>query len=226
MYKAPAGVAADPTFVLESLGQLGNSLNKFLPGAEDDLTAGELIYSEAVGILSTLIPHTAGSDRSATAVETTVQLVDAVQAAIDTLLARIQSTGEDIQHTISKLTSFHDLTMLHDTATAATLATGWILAFNEREKTRDRSGNSNLPKDVVAHVKTLQTSAEVALKAGKAWVAALKDEVAKADFERKVKRWAFEGDKALGELVEDGTVGEVVASWKMVVKGWGDVRWV
>jgi len=227
IYKAPAAASADQTFVLESLSQLGNSLNKFLPGAESSCTAAEMLYFETIGVLTVLITYSAGGSKDTAAVEGTVQLVEAVRAAIESLQIKTQGTGDGVGYTVSKLASFHDLTMLHDASTATTLTTQYIHTLNERAKATDRSGSSNLPKEIIAQVKSLQTLAEKALKEGKAWAATLKDEVGKGDFEVRLRAWVFEGDDedGLKGLVEKGTVGEVVASWRMVVKGWQTVKW-
>lgn len=199
-------------------------MNKFLPGAAAYCTASEMLYFETISILSVLIPHCAGPDRS-TAVDLTTQLADAVKSALDSLRLLVQGTaGNGIEHTVATLTSMHQLTLLRDTAAATKLATQYLHAFNEREKIRDRSGSSNLPKDLVAQLKTLQTTADAALKDGKSWMMKLQGEVSKGDFEKRLRAWVFEGDE-VGSVVENGTVGELVASWKMGVKGWGQVKW-
>lgn len=186
IYKPSAGAnAIDQTFVIETISQLSNSLAKFVRGPVSEVTPAENIYYNTVGLLSTLVPLCSSSDRTGLAPETLTHMTDAVKSAIESLQARVdENIGDDFANVLHRLHSFHDLTMFHDAATATSLVAQWILTFNDREKERDRSGKSNLPKEVVAQMKTLQTVAEAALKHGKAFVATLKDDVSRETLRR------------------------------------------
>jgi len=125
------------------------------------------------------------------------------------------------------MSSLHSVALLRDTAVAVKLTTQWIQAFNEREKERDRSGSSNLHKEVMALVKTLESAAQVALKEGNELVKSWKTGVVeRMDFVPTLKRWVFGGDETgLSGLVEDGTVLELARSLRSNIAGWQQVKW-
>ncbi|KAK2606451.1 hypothetical protein QQS21_003144 [Conoideocrella luteorostrata] len=229
VYKATAAVMGiDYTFVIEMMDRISNSMSKFLGmAASTHCTSSEMPYYESVHLLATLIPLCVSIDRSEPLPDILNDIIGAVRAAMTTLLDDLPKPSGTIDHTVSALRSFHQLTMLHDTAIASKLATAWILSFNEREKERDRSGSSSLPKEVVSQIKGLQASAEAALKEGKAVVGKLKSEIGNGvEFGVKLRQWVFEDSgEDLGKLVEDGTVKEVVESWRLNVVGWGQVKW-
>lgn len=218
----------DCTFVVETMSRLSNSMSKFLGDASKHCTPSEMFYYDTVHLLATLISLCVSIDRSAPLPDVFGQMADAVQASMAGQLDGLPSPAESTEKMVSTFRSLHQITMLHDTAMATKLATAWILTFNEREKERDRSGSSNLPKDVVVQAKSLQACAESALKEGKAVMSWLKKEVGNgADLGRSLRSWAFEdgGSKELNELVEDGTVKELVESWRLNAVGWGHVKW-
>lgn len=229
VYKPGSAVLGiEQTFVVEMMGQLGNSMSKFLRGAASNSTSSEMIYFEAVHLLAALIPLCVNIDRTAPLSGVFSQIADAVKAAMDSHRASLPTLGTGIDATVMMVRSLHTLAMFRDTAMATKLTTQWVLAFNEREKERDRSGKSNLPRDVVAQVKGLQLAAEVALKEGKAVVATLKGEVGSgSEFAKKLRRWVFEDGKGqdVDEVIEDGTVKELVESWRQNITGWGQVKW-
>lgn len=226
-YKTSAAAShADQVFVLETLARLSNSFNKFLGGPAADLTRQEAIYFGVISLLSTLVPFAASVDRAAPLTDVFAQMADGVKAAMATLRAEIaQFDSSEVSDQVSLLGSMHGLALFRDVAVAAKHAAQWILAFNEREKERDRSGKSNLPKEMVAQAKTILSEAEAALKEGKAWAAKLKDIVNSRDFDRKVQRWAFEGFDEVQSVVGDGPMRTLVESWQANVKGWLQVKW-
>lgn len=209
--------------------ELGNSVSRFLSGPVTELTRGEDIYFNTLGILGVLLPLSASRDRTKAMSESLIQLASGVKTALDTLSSTIErSGGSDIERVVRRLGCLHDLTMLHDAATAANGVAKWILSQNEREKEGDRSSLSLLSKDFVAQVKTLQAVAEESLERGKAAVAGLRHELSKADFEKRLRSWILaEGDSpgGLRNVVEDGTIADLVRSWRLNVKGWQQVKW-
>ncbi|KAK9437057.1 N-acetyltransferase B complex non catalytic subunit [Metarhizium brunneum] len=228
VYKATAAVMGiDNTFVIEMMCRIGNSMSKFVHKASGHCTSSEMLYYEAVNVLATLIPLCVGIDKSAPLSGIFSQITEAVKAAITTQLDELPKLDGTVAQTVSALRSFHEVTMLRDTAMAAKLTAQWILSFNEREKERDRSGSSNLPKEVVSQVKGLQAAAEAGLKDGKSLIAQLKQEVGTgSEFVGKLRPWVFEdGGRELNNLVEDGTLKEVVESWRQNLAGWGQVKW-
>ncbi|KAH6995890.1 N-acetyltransferase B complex non catalytic subunit-domain-containing protein [Ilyonectria sp. MPI-CAGE-AT-0026] len=228
VYKASAAAAIpEQIFVLEMLSQLSNSFTKFLNGPKSDLTQPEAIYFEAISLLTSLIPFTTGMGRPSPVPEIFGHIVDGVKAAIETLASEVAPEGKSgAAGQIAMLSSMHAVAILRDTADATKQAVQWILAANERQKERDRSGNSNLLKDVVAQLKTLLTVAETALKDGKGWTAKLKEQVSGRDFEPAARRWIFENGKDIQAVVGDDALTRLVGSWEANIKGWTEVKWI
>ncbi|KAJ3538255.1 hypothetical protein NM208_g5985 [Fusarium decemcellulare] len=225
IYKASAAAAIpEQVFVLETLSQLSNSATKFLHGSQKDFTPQEATYFEAIGLLSTLVPFTTGISRSAPIPEEFAQIVDTLKIALDTLKLDI-ITSTEVSSQITTLSSLHSLAILRDTAAAVKNAAQWIISFNDREKERDRSGKSNLPKEVIAQIKDLVVASEAALKEGKDSVGKLKEKVLGRDFEPAVRRWIFEDGEDILEVVGEGATEKLVKSWETNVKGWTHVKW-
>ncbi|KAG5744647.1 hypothetical protein H9Q70_012649 [Fusarium xylarioides] len=225
IYKASATAAIpDQIFVLESLSQLSNSFMKFSDGPRGDLTSQEATYFEVISLLSTLIPFATGINRAKPIPEEFFQIVDTLKIAIDTLkLELLPLTNASEQ--VTTLSTLHSLAILRDTSVAVKNSAQWVIGFNDREKERDRSGKSNLPKEVMAQIKELVAVSEATLKEGKATVAKMKEQVYGRDFEPAVSAWIFEGaDNILG-IVGEAATKKLVKSWGSNVKGWTQVVW-
>jgi hypothetical protein len=209
------------------MSQLCNSLHRFLPHAQADCTAAEISYFEIVGLLSGLLPLGTSLIASANHLEDFVGLTGAVKIALENIRLSLPSLKEDdVDSVIVLLGSLHSVAMLRDAATATRISAKWLLALNDREKERDRSGKTSLPKEAVAQMKELQIAAEAVLKEGKGLMTKLHEEVvSKKDFERRFKEWTFKEDKDIGKFVSDTAVAELVASWRMNVTGWREVHW-
>ncbi|KAM3498651.1 hypothetical protein MY10362_008040, partial [Beauveria mimosiformis] len=189
-YKVPvAGSVADQNYVIESLGQIANSFSKFLPDSASSLTDSELHYFQVVSLLSSLVPLCVG--RASGLNELVDQLTSAVTASLDSqrdYLAALAS-GTGIGHAMSLLQSLHRVVLLRDTAVAVRNAAQWIVGFHEKQKERDRSGQSNLPKDVVAQTKALGAAADDALRQCRSWIMRLaQDTKSGGVVEREIKR--------------------------------------
>ncbi|KAG5926481.1 hypothetical protein E4U42_003280 [Claviceps africana] len=230
VYKTTAAVlATEYTFVMEMMSQLGNSMSKFLADAAAHCTASETLYFETLHLLATLVPWCGSHERSAPPPDAAMlgEITSAIEASLASQLDGLADPADSMQSLMSTLGSLHRIAMLRDTAVATKLATGWIL--NERDKERDRSGGGHLPKDVAARLKGLQSRADASLGQGKRLISSLQAEVAnEAELGRRLREWALEGARrggALDGLVEDGTVKEVIESWALNVRGWGQVKW-
>ncbi|KAJ4113227.1 hypothetical protein NW768_011503 [Fusarium equiseti] len=225
IYKASAAAAVpDQIFVLESLTQLSASFIRFSNGPSTDFTPQEATYFEVIGLLSTLIPFTTGINRANPVPEEFAQIIDTLKIALDTLkLELVAPTAASDQ--VKTLSTFHSLAIIRDTAAAIKNAAQWIVAFNDREKERDRSGKSNLPKEVMSQIKDLVTVSEGALKEGKDTVAKLKEHVWGRDFEPALKGWIFEGAEDVLEVVGENATKKLVKSWEANIKGWLGVKW-
>lgn len=228
-YKVPvAGSATDEKYVLETLGQISNSLAKFLPGAASVLTESELQYFEVISLLSSLVPLCA--DRVASISELLAQFSSAVIASLQSQSDYLSALGQGstVGDTTSLLQSLHRIIMLRDTAVAVKAASQWISIFNEKQKERDRSGQSNLPKEVVAQTKALGVAAEETLKQCKTFIMRLTQDTKPGGVvERDIKKLVFGGEegKLLTGVVTDSTVLELVGSWRKSMAGWQGVQW-
>ncbi|UKZ80056.1 hypothetical protein TrVFT333_007821 [Trichoderma virens FT-333] len=114
--------------------------------------------------------------------------------------------------------------LLYFEATSLTCAQ-WILNHNEREKTRDRSGKSGLPKGLASQLKELQTAADASIKEGQGWISGLKTEVMSRDFEPKLKRWLLDGEHDIKSILSMNSLPGLIDSWQSNVKGWQQVKW-
>ncbi|KAG7100793.1 hypothetical protein HYQ44_020450 [Verticillium longisporum] len=138
--------------------------------------------------------------------------------------------------TISRAKEFslHGLFHLRDAAAAIRLATSYITSFNENEKARDKSGQSCLPKETLAHAKALDSAAAKAFAEGKARIALLKKELVSGNLESRLGSWtaAQSSDDSLAKEIR-AAVGDgfddwkriVADSWRTNVKGWELVKW-
>ncbi|KAF5625101.1 hypothetical protein F52700_9476 [Fusarium sp. NRRL 52700] len=225
IYKASAAAAIpDQIFVLESLSQLGNSFMKFSNGPRGDLTSQESTYFEVISLLSTLIPFATGISRAKPIPEEFFQIVDTLKIAIDTLKLELLPLADSSEQ-VTTLSTFHSLAILRDTSVAIKNSAQWVIAFNDREKERDRSGKSNLPKEVMAQIKELVTVSETSLKEGKATVTKMKEQVYGRNFEPSVKAWIFEGADSILGIVGEAATKKLIKSWESNVKGWTQVMW-
>ncbi|KAF7561402.1 hypothetical protein G7046_g2731 [Stylonectria norvegica] len=226
-YKASAVASiADRAFVHETLSQLSNSFTKFLREPATDLTPQESIYFEVISLLSTLIPFSLTIGRSVPLLEVFSQIVHSLKVAINDLRVGVSQEGNpETEGQITMLSSMHAVAIFRDTASAVKQSSQWILAFHEPEKERDRSGKSNLPKDVVLQIKDLQAAADAALKDGKDWVAKLARQFSGRDFESKARRWVFDGANDLQDVVGDAPMAKLMKSWEENVKAWLQVKW-
>ena len=226
LYKVPlASSGPDQSFVLESLSRIGNSFNKFLSGPASDFTPAEAVYYDVIGLLSTLVPLCAGSSRTPAFEEAFGGLADAVAAGLEGLRSQIPyEGGSEPEDIVSLLSSMHAVGVYRDMASGISLAAQWIVNFNERAKERDRSGKSNLPKEVVARIKGLQAAADAALKEGRGWMTGAKTHM-KGDFQGRFKRWVFEGAEALRDVAYEDIVPGLVGNMRENVEGWQQVKW-
>jgi hypothetical protein len=222
VYKSATGT--DPVFVLENMSRIGNSLSTFLAANDgSSVTSEEAIYFNLLSVLSGLILLSTSLDRPA-AEETLPALIESAETALGSLQGVLSSSGgTGVEEATVNLSKLHGLTILRDSAVATRLTCQWVLAHNEKEKERDRSGQSGVPKDVVAQVKHLQTTSEATSKFGKTWLSTLQSHVGGVDFRKQVQT-QLSGDHLSG-IDTSRTLDNVIASWKATLKGWQDVRW-
>jgi hypothetical protein len=245
-FKAPSGIklsafgsAVDQDYLLETLGRLERSFNKHLRNRRFYLTAQERTYYELLCLLARLIPAAMAASRA----EPLDGLISRLTLGVADCLATLHATSlsipteQDSETVLLMLASPHGLSYLRDAAIAIKLGVATVTSHNEREKERDRSGQTTIRKEVMAHMSTLDGAAAKELQHGKARVEFLKKEVAKPEFEKQVMAWARDTGvddqdgsffRALGEMAEDDmkSWARVVAnSWRQQAKGWNRVKW-
>ncbi|PKK41477.1 hypothetical protein CI102_14249 [Trichoderma harzianum] len=226
-YKSSAGsLEYDHIYVIETLARLGNSFPKFLAGPDDEMTRSELLYFEAVSLICTLMSLCVDFDRSSDSSDALTHIINALKLVLANQRNQILHEKESsIDRTITMLGSMHNMTMLRDTTAAIKLGSQWILNHSEREKARDRSGKSGLPKDLASQFKDLQTTAEASIKEGQGWISELKTEVMSRDFEPKLKRWLLDGEHEIKSILSMDSLPALIDSWQSNVKGWQQVKW-
>lgn len=239
--KANDVAVKDRAYLIDSFSRLHESLSTVLfnpPSTAAKLTGPEHKFYTTLTLLSALLStalQTGKSDTPSVSLSTTVagitSIITALHADLDSTPP--QYTKLDMGSTLHSLTTPHTLSHLRETALATKQSTSFLLAFHAAEQTRDRSGKSNLHKDVVTQVKALDALATSTLSAGKARVAELKEALGQGGWLDRVEGWMFDEGDGLGELVRDvvgaGEVeewaGSVVESWREGVKGFGGVVW-
>ncbi|KAK4065909.1 uncharacterized protein Triagg1_8461 [Trichoderma aggressivum f. europaeum] len=226
-YKTSAGsLEYDHIYVIETLARLSNSFPKFLAGPDDEMTRSEFLYFEAVSLICTLMSLCVEFDRSSDSSDALTQIIDALKLVLANQRDQIlHEKASSIDRTITMLSSMHNITMLRDTTAAIKLGSQWILNHNEREKARDRSGKSGLPKDLASQFKDLQTAAEATIKESQGWISELKTEIVSRDFEPKLKRWLLDGEHEIKSILSMDSLPALIDSWQSNVKGWQQVKW-
>ncbi|PHH92169.1 hypothetical protein CDD83_8555 [Cordyceps sp. RAO-2017] len=224
---SPAVGGTDQVFVLEMMARLAHSFSKFLGGGGSKCTRAEMLHFETVSLLCVLIPLCTGLARTSPVPEALGHITESLRMALESLKAGLSDErGGEIEKVTGTLKSLHRVTMLRDSAMAVKLAARWILELNEREKERDRSGSSNLSKEVVSQVKALQAAAQAALEDGKGLIKGLRSgQVTEQSFVARLRAWVFDEGDALGTVIENGTISELVDSWQSSVGNWQQVRW-
>lgn len=225
-YKAPslykvASPIGESTFVAESIARLSNSFAKFTPN-EKEFTSAEVQHYELLSLLCTLVSLVA--DQS-TAVSTVLpKLLDAVKAALDTQREFLDNHKENTPgNVISKLSKFHEASLLRDSSSAVKAAAQWIVQFSEADK-----GPNALSKETISQFKNLINTADTVSRKGKVWTTQLKQDLASTDrLKSGMKKWLLEDEvgQQVKDLVEDISLDRLVKSWDKNVAGWQHVKW-
>lgn len=226
MYKVIMGVSYDEPYILETLAELANSFAKFLPDAHSTCTVQEQQHFELVALLCNIL--TLATSRSSSLADILPQLTVAVTSTLESQWEHIdsESSSRPAQKMAWRLRSLHALAMLRDSAAAVTLSCQWITMFNDKIKEKDRSGQSNVPKEVMASIKTMQAASATAASKGQRLIDDMRQDVGAV--KNDLKAWLVEGDygKDVFEFAgNDKTLETLVASWTKNLKGWQGIVW-
>lgn len=243
-YKPPKAndvAVKDKAYFIESFGRLHEAISTALlklPTTAAKLTGAENKYYTTVALLSALLStalQTSKSEPTPPSLSATISGIQSTFASIREDCASVPPTisGLDMADALHSLTTPHTLTHLREIALATRQTTTFLLAFHAAEQARDKSGKSNLHKDIVAEVKGLDELATKTLAEGKARVKELKDALGQGGWLDRVEGWIFPDEDALGELVRDVVgaaeveewAGKIVESWREGIKGFGMVVW-
>lgn len=234
----------DRAYLAELFSRLHESLSTALLNpatTASKLTDPEHKFYTTLTLLSALMNtalQTNKSDPPPPSLSTTTTGLQALLTDLHSNLgsAPPQFTALDTGGALYTLANPHALAHLRESALATKQATTFLLDLQASEQARDRSGQSNLHKDVVTQTKALDKLATATLGAAKQRVKELKEVLGQGGWLDRVEGWMFsssDGGDAIGELVRDvvgaGEVeewaGAVVESWREGVKGFGMVIW-
>lgn len=227
-----AALERDEVFVLEMMARLGNSTSKFLGSAAPGCTPMEVLYFDVISLLSTLAPLCVENGMSEGR-DVVSQVAESLRAALQSLQAEVSSHGpEAVESTVSGLMSVDKAAMLHETAAAVKLTTGWILSHrgrNERQSGKTAGDSLVQSKAVAEEMSRLQSATEEAFRVGQDWLKRLvRGGLQGGGFEAALRAWAGTDDddgQVLMALIEDRTALQLVESWRLNVKGWQRVDW-
>ncbi|KAK7733658.1 hypothetical protein SLS53_008124 [Cytospora paraplurivora] len=238
--KANEAAARDRAYLVETFSRLNETTTTLLLNpsttASNKLTGPEHKYHTTISFLSSLLRTALETPRSDPTPPSLSTTATGVRSSLDALRTEFFSVppkvsalpGGDVLHS---LTNPHALSLYRDAALAVRQATSLLIAFNNEQQARDRTGKLNLHKEVLAEVKGLDESAGKALAGIKGRVGELREALGQGGWLDRMAEWTF-GDDKLSELVRE-VVGEaeveewgsgVVESWREGVKGLGLVR--
>lgn len=214
------------------------------PNTKPKLTGAEYAFFATILTLSTLVLVALGTPNSGPKPAALSMAVTGINMTLASLLAkslappRLASLDEgEVLHT---LTNPHTLSFLRETALAIKHTAAFLLSFHAAEQARDRSGNANLHKAIVAEVKTLDELATKLLLETRDRVKALKEALGRGGWLDCGEQWMFgvDGDGeedggGLKELVKDVVgaaereewMSRVLESWRENIKGFVMVKW-
>lgn len=194
------------------------------------------MYYNLLALLSSLTLEAVGSTRGRAASETLPSLVSSATEAVELLLdmtAGQMAEENEPRRTLLVLSSLVPISYVRDAASAVLAATAYVGSHNDRQLSRDRSGETSLRKEALAGVKALEGAAKEAMREGAGWITGVKGVVGKPGFLKAVTAYVGEENGELegamraivGEREVDVWAGRVVDAWRANLEGWGAVRW-
>lgn len=226
LYKAASASSHEETYVLETITALGNSLARFLPDAVGKCTVAEQQHYDLLAVLCSVL--TLAVSKSSALLEIFPQLVEAVTTTLEGQAERI-SLGADAvpaHGALWRLRSLHEVALLRDSTAAVRETATWLVNFNNRMKEKDRSGQSNLPKDVLSGLNTMREMADKTAKLGSRWAPDLKQSMSVLRPELKAFIGSGDYGKDVWDLVgNDRGLERLISSWNKNLTKWQGVVW-
>ncbi|ROV88051.1 hypothetical protein VMCG_10410 [Cytospora schulzeri] len=242
--KANEAAARDKAYLVETYSRLSETMTTLLLNPSttaSKLTGPEHKYYTTISLLANLMRTSLETTKSNLTPPSLSTAATGIRASLDALRADFTTTppqmmspgplpeGGDVFYS---LTHPHALSLFRDAALAVRHAASFLVGYHGEAQARDRSGRSNLHKDVVAEAKGLEEVASGALGEIRGRVKELKEALGLGGWLDRMAEWTFKGDDELSELVRE-VVGEaeveewgskVVESWREGIKGLGMVK--
>ncbi len=242
--KVNEAALGDRAFVIESLDSLNASFTSFLHDKDtpSHLNTAEEAYYTILSLLSALVVSSLTAHRTEPAPPIFSTLVSSVKSSLASLrLALFSSppTALDMGSVFYQVADQHTISSFRDAALAVKQTAAFVLAFNESEMARDRSGKANLHKEVVAEMRAFEALGVKALVEVKGHIKVLNGKLNEPGWLDRAVDWASGSDvdgggddevaKDVFELVDGQPVveewaGRLLESWREGIKGWSVVR--
>lgn len=231
----------DKSYLIESLARIHNSFTNFLHLQETPakLTGPEEAYFTVLSLLSAIVLTALTAAPDVPPPATLSALTSSVKASIVSLRTAFVSAPPNRlsqPETFYSLADMHTTSTLRDVALAVKYSTSFALAFHDKEMARDKTGKSNLHKDVLAEIKALDALAPKILGDIKGRIKMLKGKLGEAGWLDQLLDWTFESGssednvtRAISDVVggrsgAEDWAGKVLESWREGVKGWNYVK--
>ncbi|KAK4229278.1 N-acetyltransferase B complex non catalytic subunit-domain-containing protein [Podospora fimiseda] len=229
----PADAAArEKAYTLEVLSHVSETLTTLLQSSQSiPLTPAEHTYFSILSLLSSAVSIALSTPRTDShPPETLSLLTTSIKSAAGTLRTGFSTTSTE--KIIGSLTELHSTALARDTGIAIKQSAAFVLAWNEKENARDRSGRSGLHKEVISEMKALEAAGVKVVGEVKAHFGKLKEGLSESGWLDRVLEVTFPEDgedEAVRRVVKGGEeeewAGRVVDSWRESVKGWVSVNW-
>ncbi|CEJ93740.1 hypothetical protein VHEMI09310 [[Torrubiella] hemipterigena] len=226
LYKAAAGSSHEETYILETVTGLANSLARFLPDTAEKCTVAEQEHYDLLSVLCSVLTLSVSKSEAFLAVFP--QLAEAVKATLEGQSERVTlaANATPVDGAIWRLRSLHEVGMLRDSTAAVRETTTWLINYNNRMKEKDRSGQSNLPKEVLAGLNSMRETADKIAKKGSRWAPDLKQSLSVLRPDLKAFIGGGEYGKDVCELVgNDRGLERLISSWNKNISKWQGVVW-
>lgn len=240
--------AKDRAYLIETYTRLQESFSTLLlhpsSAVASKLTAAEHKYYTTLNFLAAFLRTALETSKSDPSPPTLSTIVTGITSAFPSQPPASSSLSGHHDDIFQSLTNPHPLSTLRDTALATKQAASFVIAFNTAENARDRTGKSNLHKDIITQAKTLESLVNKTLTEVKENAKQLKNALGQGGWLDTIAAWTFGSDKddngedlnkdedqlaqsvreVVGEAELEEWSGKLVESWIEGIKGLEQVR--